>query len=83
MQRVRITISGFVQGIFFRDFVRKKAKELGLKGYVKNIENNKVEIVVEGHEIKINKLTKPDILNNPAWFIAAYITCFFISKGST
>jgi len=58
MKRVNIIISGDVQGVFFRAFVRDKANNLGLKGYVKNIEDGKVEAIVEGHEAKINKLVE-------------------------
>ncbi|MBS3152822.1 acylphosphatase [Candidatus Woesearchaeota archaeon] len=56
MKKVIITISGDVQGIFFRAFVKDRANELGLTGYVRNTEDKKVEAVVEGHELKINKL---------------------------
>ena len=56
MERVRIIISGCVQGIFFRAFVREKALQLGLTGYVRNTEEGKVEILIEGHKAKIDKL---------------------------
>ena len=56
MKRVRLTISGDVQGIYYRAFVKERASELGLTGYVKNLPGGKVEVVVEGHELKIEKL---------------------------
>ena len=56
MKRVRILISGEVSGVFFRAFIKDRAEELELKGYTKNTENKKVEVIVEGHELKINKL---------------------------
>tara|TARA_B100001971_G_C17788747_1_gene333406 strand:+ start:180 stop:437 length:258 start_codon:yes stop_codon:yes gene_type:complete len=49
-------IEGRVQGVFFRDNTKKKANELGLKGYVKNIEDRKVEIIAEGEEDKLKEL---------------------------
>ncbi len=56
MKRVKILISGEVQGIYFRAFIKDRANELGLTGYVKNTPDKKIEVIVEGHELKINKL---------------------------
>ena len=56
MKCVHLLISGKVQGVFFRDNTRKKAEELGLKGYAKNLEDGTVEVVAEGNEEKINDL---------------------------
>ncbi len=56
MKRVHILISGEVQGVYFRSFIKERAQELGLTGYVRNAPDHKVEAIVEGHELKINKL---------------------------
>ena len=56
MKRVCILISGDVQGVYFRAFVKDRAQELDLTGYVRNTEDKKVEAIIEGHELKINKL---------------------------
>ena len=45
---VKILVKGKVQGVFFRANVRKKALELGLVGYAKNLENGDVEVVAQG-----------------------------------
>jgi acylphosphatase len=44
---VNILISGRVQGVYFRRFTRNKAKELGVKGTVRNREDGCVEIVAQ------------------------------------
>ncbi len=54
--RAKIIVSGLVQGVGFRYFVYRKAVELELVGYVKNLFNGDVEIVVEGSRDKINVL---------------------------
>ena len=54
--RIRIKVYGLVQGVFFRFNTKEKAKELGLKGWVKNMEDGSVEILVEGNEEKIKEL---------------------------
>ncbi len=58
MKCAHIIVTGKVQGVFFRDNTRKKAAELGLTGYVKNMPDGDVEIVAEGDENKINELVK-------------------------
>ena len=44
----RYLISGRVQGVGFRFHVERRAKELGVTGYVRNLENGDVEVVVVG-----------------------------------
>ncbi|MEZ8823740.1 acylphosphatase [Vibrio amylolyticus] len=44
----RFTVSGSVQGVGFRYFTAKKANELKLKGYVKNLNNGDVEVMASG-----------------------------------
>ncbi|MBI5392179.1 acylphosphatase [Candidatus Woesearchaeota archaeon] len=56
MRRVRVLVSGFVQGVFFRAFIKNEADKLGLKCYAKNMENGNVEAVIEGHEFKVKML---------------------------
>lgn len=53
-----VLISGFVQGIGFRTFVKKHAVELGLTGWVKNTEDGKVEAVFVGPKAKIDNMIK-------------------------
>jgi len=54
--RVRIFISGRVQGVFFRHNTRKKARELGINGWVKNLPDGRVESVMEGEKEKAENL---------------------------
>jgi len=42
-------ISGKVQGVGYRDFVRANAEDLGLLGFVKNRGDGSVELVVQGY----------------------------------
>lgn len=45
--RATFKIHGLVQGVGYRYFVKRKAIEMGLKGYVKNLYDGTVECVVE------------------------------------
>jgi acylphosphatase len=46
--RVHVVISGRVQGVFFRAHTRDEARARGLKGWVRNLPNGRVEAVFEG-----------------------------------
>jgi acylphosphatase len=46
--RRRVIVRGQVQGVFFRDTVRRKARETGVAGWVRNRPDGAVEAVFEG-----------------------------------
>jgi acylphosphatase len=50
-------ISGHVQGVFFRVFTSRIAKQLNLKGYVHNLPRGKVEVVAEGYRDKLEEFS--------------------------
>jgi acylphosphatase len=54
--RCHALVSGRVQGVFFRQNTRERARALGLKGWVRNTEDGKVEAVFEGEREKIEKI---------------------------
>jgi len=56
MERAKIFVSGRVQGVLFRDFTQRWASSLGLTGWVKNLFDGRVEVLVEGEKNKINQL---------------------------
>ena len=53
---VRAVVYGHVQGVFFRAFASKKARELGLTGYVRNLPTGAVEVQAEGERKRLEKL---------------------------
>ncbi len=54
MKRVQILISGRVQGVFFRVYTQKLARELSdVTGYVRNLRDGRVEIFAEGSETSL------------------------------
>jgi len=54
--RVHIYVSGRVQGVFYRSNTRRRALELGLTGWVRNLPDGRVEIVAEGEREKLERL---------------------------
>jgi acylphosphatase len=54
--RAHVFISGSVQGVFFRSETRHKAKERGVKGWVRNTSDGRVEALFEGEEENVKEL---------------------------
>ena len=54
---VHAIVYGYVQGVFFRDFVSRRAGELDLTGYVRNLRDMEaVEVQAEGERKQLEKL---------------------------
>ncbi len=54
---VRVIVYGYVQGVFFRAFTSRRAIELGLTGYVRNLAGREaVEVQAEGERKQLEKL---------------------------
>ena len=51
--RAHVFAEGLVQGVFFRDATRRRASELGLAGWVRNLPDGRVEAVFEGEEAAV------------------------------
>ena len=47
-QRIRIFVTGRVQGVFFRQTLKIMAKKNDVLGWVKNLKDGRVESVIEG-----------------------------------
>ncbi len=54
--RAHVVVSGQVQGVFFRAETQEKAHDLGLKGWVRNTTDGKVEAVFEGEKFAVLEL---------------------------
>lgn len=55
-KRVHAIVHGLVQGVFFREYTRRKAEELGLKGWVRNLPDRTVETVFEGEKASVEAM---------------------------
>ncbi len=56
LRRVKLLVSGRVQGVYFRMFTQKQAKHFGVNGYVRNLDDGRVEIVAEAHPELLDKM---------------------------
>ncbi|MEM3783621.1 MAG: carbamoyltransferase HypF [Candidatus Bathyarchaeia archaeon] len=56
--RVKVRVTGIIQGVGFRPFIYRIAVKNGLKGYVRNMGDAGVEILLEGTEKTVNTFLK-------------------------
>ncbi len=57
-RRVYVLVSGKVQGVFFRASTKKIAVELHLKGWVRNLDDGRVEAIFEGEKENVDKMVE-------------------------
>jgi len=58
MTRQRVVVHGDVQGVFFRDTVRRKAADRGVAGWVRNCPDGTVEAVFEGDPEDVRRMVE-------------------------
>ncbi|TYT60634.1 acylphosphatase [Natrialba swarupiae] len=56
--RAHVFVSGTVQGVFYRATTRDTARERGVDGWVKNLEDGRVEAVFEGPEDAVESMVE-------------------------
>jgi acylphosphatase len=56
--RRRVVARGFVQGVFFRDTLRRAALRHGVAGWVRNCGDGSVEAVFEGLLVDVDRLVE-------------------------
>ena len=53
---IRAYITGNIQGIYFRSFIKENAEKYNVKGFVRNLEDGRVEVFLEGNSEDVNKM---------------------------
>lgn len=54
MKRVRLYVSGRVQGVYFRQSMKETAEKNNVLGWVRNLPDQRVEAVLEGEESNVD-----------------------------
>lgn len=58
MKHLNISVSGLVQGVFFRASAKEETDKLDIRGFAKNMPDGSVYIEAEGEENNLNKFIK-------------------------
>lgn len=56
MKTLRLKVSGQVQGVSFRKYIKDEADKVGLKGHVRNLETGEVEVILEGSPSEVDEM---------------------------
>ena len=80
---IQAAVYGYVQGVFFRDFVSQCAAELGLTGYVRNLPGgDAVEVRAEGKRKQLEQLIGYLKVGPPAAIVEKVVTSWSEYTGS-
>ena len=55
-KQLHIIVQGKVQGVYFRNFTRREAEKYALTGWVRNLANGEVEILLQGDIEALEKI---------------------------
>ena len=55
-EAVHVFVAGMVQGVFYRSWAEQTARQLGLKGWVRNLPDGRVEAVFEGNKKSVERM---------------------------
>ncbi len=78
LARLRLLVTGRVQGVYFRAATAARADALGITGYVRNLADGSVEVVAEGARKKLEQLHRWT-QNGPS---GANVAAVFVSWGT-
>jgi len=53
---VRLTITGNLQSLFFKEFIKENALKNQVNGFLRNLENGKIEIFLEGQDANVESM---------------------------
>lgn len=72
--RIHLRVTGTVQGVGFRWFVRSQARRLGVAGYVRNEADGSVELEAEGEPAQLERLRELVAHGPPGAAVTAVLT---------
>ena len=56
MKTLRVYITGTVQGMIYRNYLLDAGLRIGVRGFVRNMEDGRVEVLIEGRDDKVKEM---------------------------
>lgn len=56
MKMTHVLVEGLVQGVYFRDYTQRQAYILNLSGWVRNLQNGSVEVMLSGTDRNVSAM---------------------------
>lgn len=81
MERARIVVDGEVQGVGYRYFVARMARKQKVLRQAKNLEDGRVEIIVEGDKPKVKEFIERIQLREPPIYVESAEVAYEEPKG--
>ena len=53
---LRLLLTGSVQGMFFEQFIKENAEKLDVRGFMRKLDDGKVEIFIEGDNVNVDSM---------------------------
>jgi acylphosphatase len=66
MTTIKARVKGKVQGVFFRTYIQREARKLGIVGWIKNEKDGSVSLEACGEREKLNQLIERINIGSPA-----------------
>lgn len=54
----RLVLTGNLQSMFFEQFIKGSADKIGVRGYLRKLEDGRLEIFIEGDNEKVDEMTE-------------------------
>lgn len=54
----RLFLTGNLQSMFFENFIAEQARKIGINGYFRKLEDGRIEIFIEGDNIKVDEMSE-------------------------
>ena len=56
MKTIRAYITGTVQGVLFKKYLEEQGNKIGVRGFLRQTEDGRIEIVIEGKDEKVKEM---------------------------
>ncbi len=81
MNTIKVTVSGRVQGVGFRNFVKSYADSLDVSGYARNLSDSRVQVFLQGADAAVDTVLN-HIKVGPRYSMVTTVNCEKIENAA-